>query len=97
MEIPSACLMVKTIKISETAQEWELVSFLEDKQTVQIIWFKAVSELAAMCIRLLSQFTGGKSFRGGFQERNLQPSGMWVKNVPHGIATGASVKSVAVL
>lgn len=83
--------MVKTMKLSEIDQDWEPDSFLEENETVEIIWLKVISESAAVSIWLLLQFTG-RSFRGGFQERNLRPAGMWVKKVPHGIATRASVE-----
>lgn len=92
MEMPSACLMVKTIKLSEIDQDWEIDSFLEDRQPVEIIWFKVISESAAMGIWLLLQFAGRRSFRGCFQETNLHSGGMWVNNVPCGIATRASAE-----
>lgn len=75
-EVPSACLMVKTVKLLRNRARLRARQFLEDKQTVDIIQFKVISESAAMGVWLLLQLTGRRSFRGGFQERDLRPGGM---------------------
>lgn len=53
MKMPSAHLMFKNVKLSKVGQDWELSGFPKDRQIVEIIWFKVISESAAVVSHLL--------------------------------------------
>lgn len=46
MEVPSACLIVRKVKLLEAQQDWKLSNFLIARQIVEIIWFKVSFELS---------------------------------------------------